>query len=152
MRTADHRCVTELARSFGDGVLERGRGREDAVERTRHLERQGSVDDVARREAVVHPRRGGHAHTFLYDVDELGVVVVRHLLAFVDRGDIEAGSFAHRARVVRRYDTESRPSVDHEHLDLEPGAEARFVGEQLGDLGERVPGEHVRAWAAMSRR
>ena len=44
-----------------DRGLERDRGRDDAVERARHLQRERGVDDVARREPVVHPRAGRHA-------------------------------------------------------------------------------------------
>ena len=82
------------------GVLELGRGAGDQVERPRHLQRERGVDDVARRQAVVHPRPGRRADVFLHDVDERGDVVVGDPLALVDRGDVEAGAL--RARLARR--------------------------------------------------
>ena len=100
----------------------------------------------------MHPRARGCTDPFLHDVDERGDVVVGDLLAFVDRGHVEPGALAHGSRLVGGNDAELGPRFDREHLDLEPRAEARVVGEQLGDLGERVPGDHVRAWAPMSRR
>ena len=78
--------------------------------------------------------------------------MVGDLLAFVHGGDVEAGALAYRARVLGRDHAELGPRLDREHLDLEPRAEARLVGEELGDLGERVAGDHGSAWAAMSRR
>ncbi len=78
--------------------------------------------------------------------------MVGHSLALVDGGDVETGPLAHGTRVVGGYHTEARPRLDRENFDLEPGAEARVVGEQRGDLGERVTGDHGRAWAPMSRR
>ena len=122
----------------------------DPVERARHLERERGVDDVAGREAVVHPRARGLPDARLHDVDERGDVVIRHSFPLVHRGDVDPRPLAYRPRVVGGHDTELRPRLDREHLDLEPRAEARLVGEQVGDLGERVAGDHERAWAAMS--
>ena len=149
----DHRRVAELACPGRDRRLElRGRG-QDAVERPRHLQRERGVDDVARREPVVHPRAGGLPDAFLHDVDERGDVVVGDLLALVHRVDVERRPRSRTgARVVVGHDAELGPRFDREHLDLEPRAEARLVGEQVGDLGERVAGDHGSAWAAMSRR
>ena len=79
-----------------------GRGREDAIERARHLQRERGVDDVARREPVVHPRAGGLTDARLHDVDERGDVVVGDLLALVHRGDVDPRALAHRARGVGR--------------------------------------------------
>ena len=118
----------------------------------RHLQRERGVDDVARREPVVHPRARRRPDLLLHDVDERGDVVIGDLLALVDRVDVETGALAHGARVGFGDDAEPRPRFDREHLDLEPRAEARLVGEQLGDLGERVAGDHGSAWAPMSRR
>ena len=67
-------------------------------------------------------------------------------------GNIDPGPFAHGACGVDGHDAELRPCLDCEHLDLEPRAEARLVGEQVGNLGEGVTGDHETAWAAMSRR
>ena len=78
--------------------------------------------------------------------------MIGDLLALVDRGDVETGALAHGPRVGFGNDTEARPRLDREHLDLEPRAEARLVGEQRGDLGKRVTGDHESAWAPMSRR
>ena len=77
--------------------------------------------------------------------------MVGDLLAFVHRVDVDAAR-SRTARGVGGHDTELRPRLDRQHLDLEPRAEARLVGEQVGDLGEGVTGDHGSAWAAMSRR
>ena len=70
----------------------------------------------------------------------------------MDGNDVDPGAFANRACGIGGHDPELRPRFDGEHLHLEPRAETRFVGEQIGDLGEGVPRDHGRAWAAMSRR
>ena len=75
---------------------------DDAVERARHLQRERGVDDVARREPVVHPRARRLPDALLHDVDERGDVVVGDLLALVHRGDVEAGPLAHRPRASAR--------------------------------------------------
>ena len=152
VRAPDHRRVAELARPRRDRRLQLlGRGK-DAVERTRHLQCERGVDHVARREAVVHPRPRGLADALLHDVDERGDIVVGDLLALVHRGHVDPRALAHGSRRVGRNDAELGPRLDREDLDLEPRAEARLVGEEVGDVGERVAGDHESAWAAMSRR
>ncbi len=138
--------------ALGDRVLELGRGTRDQVDGPRHLQRERGVDDVARRQAVVHPRAGRRTDLLLHDVDERGDVVVGDLLALVDRVDVEARALAHRPGVGFGHHAEARPRFDREDLDLEPRAETRLVGEQRGDLGERVARDHGRAWEPMSRR
>ncbi len=90
----------------------------------------------------MHPGAGGRAHPLLHDVDERGDVVVGDAFAFVHRVDVETGPFADGAGVGVGHDTETRPGLDGEDLDLEPGAEAGLVGEEVGDLGERISGDH----------
>ena len=107
------------------------------------LQRQRGVDDVARREAVVDPGARGLADPLLDHVDERGDVVLGDELALLDRGDVEAGALAHRGRGVLRDDAELGPGLGGEDLDLEPGAEARLVGEEVGHLGQGVAGDHV---------
>ena len=97
VRATDHRRVAELAGPGCDRRLQLGRGREDAIERARHLQRERGVDHVARREPVVHPRARGLTDALLHDVDERGDVVVGDLLALVHRGDVDPGPLAHGA-------------------------------------------------------
>ena len=95
VRPPDHRRVAELARAGGDRTFESCRRGEDHVERARHLQRERGVDDIARRQPVVDPSARRRADPFLHDVDERGDVVIGDLLAFVHRGDVEAGALAH---------------------------------------------------------
>ena len=73
----------------GDRGVERGERRQQQVAGLDELPAQRGVDDVGRREAVVHPRAGGWPDAFLHDVDERGDVVVGDPLAFVHRFDVE---------------------------------------------------------------
>ena len=87
-----------------------GRGAEDVVERARHLQRERGVDDVARREAVVHPRARGLADARLHDVDERGDVVVGDLLALVDRLRRRSRPVRARSARARRGRRRARPT------------------------------------------
>ena len=78
----------------------------------------------------MHPGALRLADALLHDVDERGDVVLGDQLALVDRGDVEAGALAHRDRGRLRDDAELGPRLDGEDLDLQPGAEARLVGEE----------------------
>ena len=101
VRAADHRRVAELAGPVRDRRL-RARPRASRMRSSARViwQRERGVDDVARREPVVHPRAGGLADALLHDVDERGDVVIGDPLAFVDRGDVEAGALADRDRGV----------------------------------------------------
>ena len=90
----------------------------------------------------MHPCAGGRADARLHDVDERRDVVIGDLLTLVHGRDVDAGTLAHGASRVGRHDSEVRPGLDREHLHLEPRPEARLVGEQVGDLGGCVAGDH----------
>ena len=136
MSTADGRSVAELARAFGDGCFQARRRSRDPIHSAGHLQGKRGVDDVARREAVVHPCARRRANTLLDDVDERRDIVLRHLFALVDPVDIETGTLAHRTGVLFGNDAELSPRLDGQNLDFEPCTEARFVGEQTGDFGK----------------
>ena len=156
MGAADHCGLPELARPRADRVVERDKGGQQQVAGLGELPAERGVDDVGGGEPVVHPRARGLPDPFLHDVDECSHVVVGDALAFFDRGDIEASALTDRRRVGARDDTELGPRLAREDLDLEPGAELRFVGEERGHLRSRVARDHGRtpstAPAAMSRR
>src|SRR5262249_54107037 len=146
---SDYWRIAELARALGNGGLERSERVENAVEGARDLQRERGVDNVARRQAVVHPRARRRTDSILYDVNERGNVVVSDLFALVDRSNVKPGTSAYRVGVGLRNHAQRRPRFDRKHFDFEPGAEARLVGEQFSDLGEGVTGDHGSAWAAM---
>ena len=98
------------------------------------------------------PATGRRADALLHDVDERGDVVVGDLLAFVHGGDVEPGPLAHGRASLGGDDAELGPRLDREHLDLEPRAEPRVVGEQVGDLGRGVAGDHARAGGESCKR
>jgi hypothetical protein len=155
VRAPDHRRVAELARPTRDRRLQASRRTEDHVHGSRELQRQRGVDDVARRQPVVHPRARRLPDALLHDVDERGDVVIGGAFPLVHRLDVEAGPFANGAGVGLGDHTELRPCFDGEDLDFEPRSETGLVGEEVGDLGERVARDHwwsVTAASAMSRR
>ena len=97
VRAPDHRRVAVLVRLRRDRRVELDRGLDEQVGGTRELQRERGVDDVARRQPVVHPGALGLADALLHHVDERGDVVLGDQLARLDRRDVEAG----RARAPR---------------------------------------------------
>jgi len=132
----DRRGGAELVRPRRDHLFEPGGGGEEEVESPGELEGEGGVDDVGRREPVVDPRPLGLADAGLHHVDEGGHVVLGYALALLDRGDVEAGPLPHEPGGLGRYDPEPGPRLHGQDLDLEPGAEARLVGEEGSHLGD----------------
>src|SRR5215216_1010571 len=84
VRAPGHWCVPELPRPRPDRALEAVDRVEQQIARPDERDRQCGVDDVARRQAVVHPRAGGKADRLLDHVDEGGDVVVGDALALLD--------------------------------------------------------------------
>ena len=101
------------------------------------LQRERGVDDVTRRQPVVHPGTFWLSDTFLHNVDERGDVVLGDQLSLVDRGNVEAGAGTHRFGGGGRHDSDLGPRFGGQDLDLEPRTELRLVGEQRGHLGQR---------------
>ena len=103
------------------------------------------VDDVARREPVVHPRRlGPPTRSCTTSTNAATSCSVTR-----SRASISATSNPARSRIAAAASGGTTPSVgprlDREDLDLEPGGEAGLVGEQVGHRRERVPGDQVQA-------
>ena len=133
-----HRGVAVGVGLGDDGRLELGRGADHEVEGPHQGDGEGGVDHVARREPVVDPAGGGAADALLDHVDEGRDVVLGDLLPLVDGGDVEIGPFADGHRIGGRDDPQLRPGLGGEDLDLQPGAEPGLIGEETGDLGQRV--------------
>ncbi len=122
----------------GDRHLERGGGLEHEVAGLDQHHREGGVDDVAGREAVVEPGAGGGPDPLLDHVDEGGDVVFGGALPVVDGLDGEIGPFPDGHRVGGGDHPQLGPRLGGQDLHLQPGAEASLVGEQAGDLRQCV--------------
>ena len=142
VRATDHRSVAIHMCLRGDRAIECFRGPDQKIRGAGELQGQRRVDDIARREPVVHPRTLGLTDALLHDVDEGRDVVFGRLLALVDRGNVEARASPHCVGGGLRHHTDLGPRFRGEDLDLQPRAETRLVAEQLGHLGQRIPGNH----------
>ena len=110
------------------------------------LHRQAGVEHVGRRHALVDEAR--------VRADELGEVgqerddvVLGHSLDLVDALDVERGRpalFPDGLRRLLRDHADLGQRVAGMRLDLEPDAESRLRRPDVGHLGTRVTGDHVR--------
>ena len=133
-----HRGGAVLAGSFGDGGLQRVDRIDDEVAGPHQRDRHGGVDDVVRREPVVHPLGGGAPDVLLDDVDERRGLVIGDRLAGTDLVEGEGGPLPDRHGVLDRDDAQLGPRLAGEDLDFQPGGEPRLVGEEPGDLRQGV--------------
>jgi len=118
----------------GDRHLEGGGGGDHEIDRLHQHHREGGVDDVARREAVVEPRARRGPDALLHHVDEGGDVVLGGAFPLEDGLDGEVGPFPNGHRVGGGNHPQLGPGLGGQDLDFQPGAELRFVGEERRHL------------------
>ena len=137
MGTPGTERVRVLAGSRGERPDQRVGDREDDLGDTPELQREPSVEHVARGEPVVDPapRRPGRGREH---VDECGGVVIGDLLPLGDRLDREGGRADRLELLLGR----AVHLLAGGHLDLAHRLEVSVLRPDLGHLGPRVTGDH----------
>ena len=134
---ADDRRVPELLRADGGGPLDRRDARQQELARVAQLQREGGVDDVGRRQAVVEPAA--------LLADELGHrlgegehVVVGTALDLRDPGDVDAGLRADGLDGLERDDAQLGPGGHRGDLHVQPPLEFALVRPHGADGGAGI--------------
>ena len=138
VRATGHRRGAVLPGASGDRRLELVDRVDDEVAGPYQRDRHGGVDDVVRREPVVHPFGGRAPDVLLDDVDEGRGLVIGDRLAGTDLVEGEGGPLPDRDGILDRDDPQLGPGLAGEDLDFQPGGESRLVGEEPGDLRQGV--------------
>jgi hypothetical protein len=142
VRPAHHQRHAVLLGPLDDnfeGAIDAG---EDQLAGLLNLQREGGVENVRRRQAVVEPPPD-RAELLGDRVDERGDVM---LGAFLDLGDAlrrrRGGPLPDLGGSLDRNDSHGSPAVERRELDLEQAGEPPLVRPDPGHGRARVPGNH----------